>query len=190
MERSHPVVLGKGLPKDLPSTLPWVSWGTPEPLQRAKPPQGRTGSRVTMRCRASLPPTHPPDCHERQITLCQAPEMWGLCDSAVSFPSAVHPSSGTLSPRAPGKGAGSGTVSSRGQGPGPALSNAGLAWGSGCRNHTPQPGQHQFPKNFIVSSGKMLLVSVGHLAGRREAWAGAGLRPLQKSKAFIKNAIN
>lgn len=57
-------------------------------------------------------------------------------------------------------------------------------------NHTPQPGQHQFPKNFIVSSGKTLLVSVGPLAGRRETWGGAGLRPLQKSKAFIKKAIN
>lgn len=36
------------------------------------------------------------------------------------------------------------------------------------------------------------LVSVGHLAWWRETWGGggAGLGPLQKSKAFIKNAIN
>lgn len=57
-------------------------------------------------------------------------------------------------------------------------------------NHTPQPGQHQFPKNFIVSSGKTLSVSVGALAGRREMWGGAGLCPLQKSNTFIKKAIN
>lgn len=36
----------------------------------------------------------------------------------------------------------------------------------------------------------MLLVSVGHLAEQRETWGGAGFHPLQKSKAFIKNAIN
>lgn len=36
----------------------------------------------------------------------------------------------------------------------------------------------------------MLLVSVGHLAGWKETWGGAELHPLQKSKAFIKNAIN
>lgn len=59
-----------------------------------------------------------------------------------------------------------------------------------CHDHTPQAGQHQFPKNFIVSSGKMVSVSVGHLAWRRETGGGAGIRPLQKSKAFIKNAIN
>ena len=31
---------------------------------------------------------------------------------------------------------------------------------------------------------------MGPLAGRRETWGGAGLHPLQKSKAFIKKAIN
>ena len=59
---------------------------------------------------------------------------------------------------------------------------------------TPQPhtttGAAQFPKNFIVSSGKTLSVSVGALAGRREMWGGAGLCPLQKSNTFIKKAIN
>lgn len=61
---------------------------------------------------------------------------------------------------------------------------------NGCHDHTPQPKKHQFPKNFIILSGKMLSVSVGHLVGWRETWGGAGLHPLQKSKAFIKNAIN
>lgn len=36
----------------------------------------------------------------------------------------------------------------------------------------------------------MFSVSVGHLAGWRETWGAAGLGPLQKSKALIKNAIN
>ena len=41
------------------------------------------------------------------------------------------------------------------------------------------------PKNFIVSSGKTLLVSVGPLARQREMWGGAGLCLLQKSNTFI-----
>lgn len=64
----------------------------------------------------------------------------------------------------------------------------------GSHDHTLQTWAAPISKKtlFIVSSGKMSLVSVRHLAGRGETQGGPGavLHPLQKSKAFIKNAIN
>lgn len=53
---------------------------------------------------------------------------------------------------------------------------------TGHQDHIPHLGSTNSKKNFIVSSGKMLLVSMGHLAGQRETWGGAEFHPLQNQR--------